>query len=93
MVEKLLTIKEVSDRLSAPPSSVRDLVRVGKLVAINLGTGKRKSLRFEPHELEAFIERSRTQGDGSRGPTITAPAKAKLPTKGYAMMKRFGYSG
>lgn len=78
--------------LSAPPSSVRDLVRVGKLVAINLGTGKRKSLRFEPHEIEAFIERSRTQGQ-SPPPSAKPPVKGRLPVKGYEMIKRFGYSG
>lgn len=92
MTAKLLTIREVSDMLSAPPSSIRDLVRVGKLTAINLGTGKRKSLRFEPQEVEAFIERSRTQAVSPKE-TLKPPPTTRLLTKGYEMMKRFGYSG
>jgi excisionase family DNA binding protein len=54
-LEKLLTIDEVSRRLSVSVSTVRRIVRDGTLPAYRVG-GR---LRFKLHEVEAYIDAQR----------------------------------
>jgi len=54
-VEKLLTIDEVSERLSVSISTVRRIVREDALPAYRVG-GR---LRFKPREVEAYIDAHR----------------------------------
>jgi excisionase family DNA binding protein len=55
--EKLLTAKEVADRLSISRVTLWRLARDGKIEAHRIG----KQLRFDREEVEAFIKRMSTR--------------------------------
>jgi excisionase family DNA binding protein len=55
MVEErtMLDIEEVRDRLDLSDSTVRRLVREGKLRAYRIG----RRLKFKPEDIDAYVER------------------------------------
>lgn len=55
MTGKLLTVKEVADRLAVSESTVFRLLRSGKLRPIKLG----RALRFDEQDVAAFIEQQK----------------------------------
>jgi excisionase family DNA binding protein len=55
--EKLLTAKEVAERLSISRVTLWRLARDGKIEAHRIG----KQLRFDREEVEAFIKRTSTR--------------------------------
>jgi excisionase family DNA binding protein len=61
MDEPLLTAEEVAARLNVRPSTVYDAVARGRLPAVRLWRGRRRTLiRFSNDDLRAFIESRRT---------------------------------
>jgi len=56
---RMLTINEVSDRLSVEPHHVYQLVYSGELPAVDVGRpdAKRRTLRIQQEDLERFIKR------------------------------------
>jgi excisionase family DNA binding protein len=57
MTTKLLTVKEVAERLNAPERFVRHLLSERKLPKVKLG----HNVRIEESEVEAFIEAGRQE--------------------------------
>ena len=51
----MLDIEQVADQLKISESTIRGLVRTGKLRAYRIG-GKRGRLRFKEEDLSAYIE-------------------------------------
>lgn len=49
----------VAERLDVSRSHVVELIRAGKLAAVNISIGQRPEYRIHPAELEAFLERQR----------------------------------
>lgn len=62
----LLDITTVAEKLNISASTIRGLVRSGKLPAYRIG-GKRGQLRFKDGDLRAYIESTLVQpAEGSR---------------------------
>jgi excisionase family DNA binding protein len=60
--ELLFTPGEVAQQLRVTAEQVRSLIRAGKLVAINVGTGPKRPLyRITPEALEEFLARRAQQ--------------------------------
>ena len=54
-----MTPDEVADRLRVTGEKVRQLIRSGRLEAMNIGTGQKRPLyRIHPNDLEAFLDNS-----------------------------------
>lgn len=51
-MQRLLTTRQVAERLSVHPSTVRKLVADGDLVAVRIG----RMLRFEPRLVDAMVD-------------------------------------
>jgi len=62
--EKMLTVKQVADRMSVDERTVRAWIQKGELKAVNVGGRLRREYRIRPDDLEEFI-RSR-EIDGNR---------------------------
>lgn len=58
--DRMLDILEVSEQLKVSESTVRGLVRSGKLRAYRIG-GKRGRLRFKEEDLATYIESTLVQ--------------------------------
>ena len=58
--DRMLDILEVSEQLKVSESTIRSLVRSGKLRAYRIG-GKRGRLRFKEEDLAAYIETTLVQ--------------------------------
>jgi excisionase family DNA binding protein len=54
-VTRLLTTREVADRLALSPETVLRWTRAGRLPAIKLGSN---AIRYREEAIEAFLERS-----------------------------------
>jgi len=54
--EKMLTVKQVADRLSVDERTVRGWIQKGELKAVNIGGRLRPEYRIRPDDLEAFIK-------------------------------------
>lgn len=54
---RLLTTRQVAERLALSPETVLRRVRAGELSAIRIASN---ALRFRAEEIEAFLERRRT---------------------------------
>lgn len=54
-MEQLLNAKQVAEKLNISKSSVYSYATQGFISAIKIG----KTLRFESHEIDSFIERNR----------------------------------
>ena len=54
-VDTMLDIEEVAEKLRISESTIRGLVRSGKLRAYRIG-GKRGRLRFKEEDLSAYID-------------------------------------
>lgn len=54
-VDTMLDIEEVAEKLRVSESTIRGLVRSGKLRAYRIG-GKRGRLRFKEEDLTAYID-------------------------------------
>jgi excisionase family DNA binding protein len=68
----MLDIEEVAERLKVSESTIRGLVRSGKLPAYRIG-GKRGRLRFKEEDLDRYIESTRVQpGDLDEDPSADA---------------------
>lgn len=52
------SIKEVAQELNISTRTVYRLVESGKIAAINVGTGVRRSLRVTPDTLNYFLEQN-----------------------------------
>lgn len=59
MTGKLLTMQQLADQLSVSQRHIRNLMKDGAIVGIDLGTAGRPSWRFEQGEIEAFLQRRR----------------------------------
>ena len=56
--EKLLTPNQAADYLAVTPEQIRNLIRRGRLSAINVGTGSKRPLyRIRRQALEDFLSR------------------------------------
>ncbi len=79
MPDSLLTIDEVAKRLAMCERSVRTLVHLGHLPKITFLS----SSRFDPADVDAFIESRRSKPPAGRGkpppPTPAAPATPAAP--------------
>ncbi len=69
----MLTIKEVATRLNASSSLVYDLLKLGRLPFIRIGTKRQGGLRIRECDLEQFLEENRRVAVQAR-----PPAKMKL---------------
>ena len=58
----MLDIEEVAEKLKVSESTIRGLVRSGRLRAYRIG-GKRGQLRFKEEDLSAYIESTLVQHD------------------------------
>ena len=67
MTDRLLTAREVAELLGVSAETVLRWVRAGKLPAIRLPSG---AIRFEPDQLDVWIEERATPGRG----VVTHPA-------------------
>ncbi len=56
----LLTVEQVAEHLALPAESVRVLIRTRQLLAVNVGTPRRKNYRVEPAALAAYLDARRT---------------------------------
>lgn len=56
--DKLLTPGQAADYLAVTPEQIRNLIRRGRLSAINVGAGTKRPLyRIRRHALEDFLSR------------------------------------
>lgn len=58
----MLDIEDVAERLRVSESTIRTLVRLGKLRAYRIG-GRRGRLRFKQEDLDRYIESTLVQPD------------------------------
>jgi excisionase family DNA binding protein len=65
MTDRLLTAREVGERLSVSERYVWRLAREDKLPSIHIG----KYIRFDPADVAAFVEASRSSGT-RRSPVV-----------------------
>jgi excisionase family DNA binding protein len=78
----MMTTRDVMDRLGVKdPQKVYDLVRDRKLAAVNVGTDRRATWRFEPAAVEAYLTSRRV------GPLELPPPKP-LPAPMRNTLKR-----
>ena len=59
--KKLLNVDQVAEWLSCSPQCVYDMASKGVLPSVRVGTG-RGLLRFDPDDVESFIDSARTAG-------------------------------
>ncbi|HEV7339827.1 MAG TPA: helix-turn-helix domain-containing protein [Bosea sp. (in: a-proteobacteria)] len=59
MIGKLLTMQQLADQLSVSQRHIRNLMKDGAIVGINVGTVGRPSWRFGQVDIEAFLQRRR----------------------------------
>lgn len=57
----LLTVGEVAAQLAMPEWSVRKIIRMRQMGAINVGRGRRVIYRVEPCQVQAYLDAHRTQ--------------------------------
>jgi excisionase family DNA binding protein len=59
---KLYTVRQTAELLGLQPRTIRDYVRAGELVAVDVGApgAKRPTLRLPVESLRAFLEARRT---------------------------------
>jgi excisionase family DNA binding protein len=83
---RLLSIEEVAQELRVSPSTVRNLIDVGKLAAQRIGTGRGR-IRIRPDELERFqLEAEREASKAPQGQTTLAELRELV--KGPAVRPR-----
>lgn len=76
-MDVLLSPKEVAERLAISERQLRSLTREGAISYINVGLGsKRPAMRYDPADVEAFIE-SRKRG----GSSMSAPPREATPVR------------
>jgi len=66
MNEKLMKASEVCNWLNISRYKLHKLVQSGELPAFKLG----KTYRFRREDVEAYLERSRTDAEGGHKPTV-----------------------
>lgn len=77
---KLLTPQEIAERLQVTSEQVRSLIRSGRLVAINVGTGsKRPCYRITHRAFDDFLERK----SGSAQPTNRRRPRRSVPVPDF----------
>lgn len=54
-MSKLLTVKEVAERLGLSRVSILRLVNEGSLTTIEVIGGEKRTLRFQPEDIEKFL--------------------------------------
>lgn len=57
MEKPLLTLDEVAEHLRVSVATISRYIRSGALTAIKTTDGKRSSVRIQPSEYEAFLQR------------------------------------
>lgn len=60
----MLDIEDVAERLRVSESTIRTLVRLGKLRAYRIG-GRRGRLRFKQEDVDRYVESTATMPDDS----------------------------
>jgi excisionase family DNA binding protein len=55
--ERMLTVAEVAERIGTTPRNVRHLIQIERLPAYRLAE---RTVRVSEHELETFLESTRT---------------------------------
>jgi len=77
MLDRLLTIEQVSEQLQLKPKTIHGLVRDGKLSCVQVTPRER---RFLPEQIEEFIRSRITPGptlvDKKLGNRLPSPAKS-----------------
>jgi excisionase family DNA binding protein len=53
----LLTVKEAGQLLGISRSKIYDLISIGKIRPIKIGSGKMGGVRFRPDDLAAFAQK------------------------------------
>lgn len=71
-VDSMLDIEEVALKLRISESTIRGLVRSGKLRAYRIG-GKRGQLRFKEEDLSSYIESTLVRPDATDTPEQAQP--------------------
>ena len=73
MRSPLLTVAQVAELLNVKPSTVYEWARMRYVPSIQLGTGNRKPcVRFDPEEIENWIEARKKGGRATRLPIQTS---------------------
>ena len=92
---RLFSIKEVARRLSVSPTTVHNLIDVGKLAALRIGTGRGR-LRIRPDDLESFQREAEREASKApkgqatlselrelvKGPAVRPRRRAASPARG-----------
>lgn len=60
---RMLTLAEVADRLAVSDKTARRLIARGELPCVQLG-GRRSALRIDEDQLDAWLDRRRTDHPG-----------------------------
>lgn len=69
----LLTVAEASKRLGICVHTLRAHMNAGELKFINIGRGtRRKCVRFEPSDLQDFVDSKRQTASSTLGPGATS---------------------
>ena len=79
MSERLLTAREVAERLGVSAETVLRYTRAGELRGIRLPGTTRGRLRYRPEEVEAWLEAHETAAPGREAPaTLSDAANGRL---------------
>lgn len=72
--DQLMTPNEVADRLRVTSEKVRQLIRTGRLEAMNIGSGQKRPLyRIHPQDLDVFLTNSRQQNSPTQDKRFKRP--------------------
>ena len=83
MTDRLLTSRELADRLGVTPETVLRYVRAGELRGIRLPGTVRGRMRFDPDDIHAWLDRRATASPAPRG-SVSHPGGQARREGGYA---------
>jgi len=71
---RLMTISQAAERLGCSRANVYGLINDGELPVVSIG--RSRGYRIDSQDIEAFIQRRKSQRDG--GQTVPLPARPRL---------------
>lgn len=84
-VDPLYTPAEIAECLKVRVDHVYDLIKAGRMRALNIGVGKKPTYRVRRSDYVAFVSAPEPQEAPERAPAPVAPAKKRgRPSKGLA---------